>query len=137
MSTFNKFQPFTEALAEKVHNLGSDTLTLFLTNSAPTADMANLSEITQIAYTNLSSRVLTQASSAQTGGQYKLVINDITLTASGGSVGPFRYIGVFNDTAPGDPLICWFDYGSSITLADGESLEVDFDGSNGLLTIGA
>lgn len=135
MASFNKFQPFTESLAEKVHNLGSDTLELFLTNSAPTAGMANLSEITQITYTNLSSRVLTVASSAQSGGTYKLTINDITLTASGGSVGPFRYIGVFNQTASGDPLICWFDYGSSITLADGESLEVDFDGTNGLLTI--
>jgi hypothetical protein len=97
--------------------------------------MALLSEITQITYTNLSSRTLTTASSAQSGGTYKLTINDITLTASGGSVGPFRYIGVYNDTAASDQLICWFDYGSSITLADGESLDVDFDGTNGLLQL--
>ena len=136
MASFNKFNSFVEAIAEKVHDLGSDTLTLALTNSEPTAATdTQLSDISEISYTYCSSRALTVASSAQTAGTYKLTINDITLTASGGSVGPFRYVVIYNDTATNDELIGWYDYGSSITLNDGETLDVDFDDSNGVLTI--
>lgn len=137
MATFNKFNAFVENVAEKVHNLGSDQLVVALTNSAPTASNSVLADITQITYTNLSSRNITTSTSSQTSGLYKLVVNDLTLTASGGSVGPFRYIVVYNDTptSPADPLIGYYDYGSSLTLASGESLTIDFDGVNGLLTI--
>lgn len=137
MATYTKFQPFIEHLTEKVHNLGSDTLTVALTNSAPSAANSVLADITQISYTNCSARALTISSSAQTSGTYKLVIADLVLTASGGSVGPFRYVVVYNDTptSPADPLICYFDYGSSITLAAGETLTIDFDGTNGLLQL--
>jgi hypothetical protein len=140
MATYNKLNGFVEHLAEKVHNLGSDSLKVALTNTAPGSEstpptgatgtniLANLTEIT---YTNLSSRVLTTSSSAQSGGTYSLVINDLVLTASGGSVGPFRYVYVYNDTptSPADPLIAYFDYGSSITLADGETFTLDFGSS--------
>lgn len=135
MATFVKFQPFVEHLAEKVHNLGSDTLTVALTNTAPNATDATLSQITQISYTNCSSRALTTSASSQTSGTYKLVIDDLVLTASGGSVGPFRYVVIYNDTAASDQLICYFDYGSSITVAAGETFTLNFDGSAGLLTI--
>jgi hypothetical protein len=135
MATFNKFNAFVEALAEKVHNLGSDQLTLAMTNTAPTSAGAILTDITQISYTNCSSRNLTVASSAQTSGTYKLTINDIVLTASGGNVGPFRYVVLYNSTTGSGNLIGWYDYGSSITLADTETLTVDFDGTNGVLTI--
>lgn len=138
MATYVKFNAFVEHLAEKVHNLGSDTLTVALTNTAPTAATDSvLADITQITYTNLSARVLTISSSAQTSGTYKLTIADLVLTASGGSVGPFRYVVIYNDTptSPADPLICYFDRGDSITLQDGETLTLDFDGTNGLLTI--
>jgi hypothetical protein len=135
MAVFNKFNPFVEAVAEKVHNLGSDQLTLALTNTLPTSANSVLADITQITYTNLSTRNLTTSASSQTGGLYKLVVNDITLTSTGGSTGPFRYIVVYNSTAAGGPLIGWYDYGTSLTLNSGESLAVDFDGTNGLLTI--
>jgi len=135
MAVFNKFNPFFEAVAEKVHNLGSDQLTLALTNTLPTSANSVLADITQITYTNLSTRNLTTSASSQTGGLYKLVVNDITLTSTGGSTGPFRYIVVYNSTAAGGPLIGWYDYGTSLTLNSGESLAVDFDGTNGLLTI--
>jgi hypothetical protein len=137
MATYNKFNSFTEALAEKVHNLGSDTLTVALcaAANAPVATNTQLSNLTQISYTNLSSRVLTQGTSSQTSGTYKLTINDLTLTASGGSVATFRYVVIYNDTATNDELIAWFDYGSNITLASGESLTLDFDAANGLLQI--
>lgn len=136
MATYNKFQPFVEHLAEKVHNLGSDTLKIALTNTAPNATDATLSQLTEISYTNCSSRDLTVSSSAQTSGTYKLTLADLTLTASG-TVGPFRYVVIYNDTptSPADPLIGYYDYGSSITLANGESLLLDFDGTNGVLQV--
>jgi hypothetical protein len=135
MATFNKFQPFVEAVAEKVHNLGSDQIAVALTNSAPLATAAVLADITQITYTNLSSRNVTTTSSSQTSGTYKLVLADLTLTASGGSVGPFRYVVLYNSTTASGNLIGYYDYGSSITLADTETFTIDFDPSNGALTI--
>src|SRR3990167_9161148 len=113
MATYTKFQPFVEKLAEKAHNLGSDTLTVALTNTAPAATNGVLTDITQISYTNLSARALTTSSSAQTSGTYKLVIADLTLTASGGAVAAFRYVVIYNDTAASDELIAYYDYGSS------------------------
>jgi hypothetical protein len=135
MATFNKFDSFVEAVAEGTHNLGSNQLTIALSNVAPTAANSVLANITEITYTNLSTRNLTTTSSAQSGGLYKLVVADTTLTSTGGSTGPFRYVVVYNSTAAGGPLIGWFDYGSSITLLSGESLTVDFDQVNGLLTL--
>ena len=135
MASFNKFQPFVEQLAEKVHNLGSDQIVVALTNTAPNATDATLSQITEISYTNLSSRNVTTTSSAQTTGTYKLVLADLVLTASGGSVGPFRYVVLYNDTAASDQLIGYYDYGSALTLLDGETLTIDFDPSAGVLTI--
>lgn len=135
MAAYNKFNSFVEALAEKAHNLGSDALMVALTNSAPIATNTQLTNITEITYTYCSARTLTISSSAQTSGTYKLVLADLTLTASGGSVGPFRYVVIYNNTATNKELICWFDYGSSITLADGETLKLDFDDANGVLQI--
>ncbi len=134
MATFTKFQPFVEKLAEKAHNLGSDQLVVALTNSAPSAANGVLADITEISYTNCSSRNITTTSSAQTSGTYKLVLEDRVLTASG-TVGPFRYVVIYNDTATNKELIGYYDYGSSITLNSGETLTIDFDGTNGLLQI--
>lgn len=134
MATYTKFQPFIEALAEKVHNLGSDQLVVALTNTAPNATDATLSQITEISYTNCSTRNITTTSSAQTSGTYKLTLTDLVLTASG-AVGPFRYIVVYNDTSASDNLISYADYGSSISLASGDTFTIDFDGTNGFLTI--
>lgn len=131
MATFNKINAFVENVAEGVHNLGSDQLVVALTNTAPDAADAVLTGITEISYTNCSSRSVTTSSSSQASGTYSLVNADLTLTASGGTVGPFRYVVLYNDTptSPADPLIGWYDYGSSITLADGETLLIDFGAS--------
>jgi hypothetical protein len=134
MATYTKFQPFVENLAEKVFNLGSDTLKVALTNTVPTSSMATLSQITEISYTNLSSRTLTVSDSSQTSGTYKLVINDLTLTASG-TVPTFRYIVIYDDTATNDELIAWFDYGAAVDLLSSDTLLLNFDGTNGLLQI--
>lgn len=135
MATYTKFNSTVEAIAEKVHNFGSDQLKVALTNTAPSATDTQLSDLTEITYTNCSSRDITTSSSSQTSGTYKLVIADLTLSASGGPVGPFRYVVVYNDDATNDELVCYFDNGSSLTLADGESVVLDFDGTNGLFTI--
>lgn len=135
-STITIFDAFVEAMAEKKHNLGADSLKVALTNTAPVeATSAVLADITEVSYTNCSARVPTISSSAQTSGTYKLVLADLVLTASGGSVGPFRYVVLYNDTATNDELIGYYDYGSAITLADGETLTLDFDGTNGVLTM--
>lgn len=136
MADFNKFNSFVEAVAEKVHNLGSDQLVVALcaAANAPVATNAQLSELTQISYTNLSSRNITTSSSAQSSGTYKLVLADLVLTASG-AVATFRYVVIYNDTAANDELIGWYDYGSNVTLANGETFTVDFDPTNGVLQL--
>lgn len=135
MATFNKINSFVEYLAEKRMNLGSDQLVIALTNTAHTSTWDELADLTQIAYTNLSSRNITTSSSAQTSGTYKLVLNDLVLTSSGGTTGPFRYVYIYDDTATNDDLIGYYDYGSSITLQDGDTFTINFDGSAGVLTI--
>lgn len=134
MATYTKFQPFVENLAEKVFNLGSDVLKVALTNTVPVNTYSTLSQVTEISYTNCSARTLTISSSAQTSGTYKLVIADLVLTASG-TLGPFRYVVIYDDTATNDELIAWFDYGSALTLAASDTLTLDFDGTNGLLQL--
>lgn len=140
MAAFNKFNAFVENLAEKVHNLGSDTLKVLLTNTTPVATNSVKADLTEISAGNGYTAGGTQAtiaSSAQSSGTYKLTLDDVVFTAAGGSIGPFRYAVLYNDTptSPADPLIGWYDYGSSITLADTETLMVDFDATNGVLTL--
>ena len=134
MATFNKFQPYVEKLAEKAHNLGSDQLKIALTNSAPSAANGVLADISEISYTNISAREVTTTSSSQTSGTYKLVLTDLVLTASG-SVGPFRYVVLYNDTATNDELIGWWDYGSGITMANLDTFTINFSEANGVLQI--
>jgi hypothetical protein len=137
MATFTKFDSFVENLAEKVHNLGSDTLTVALcaAANAPIATNTVLANLTQAAYTYCSTRAITVTGSAQTSGTYKLTCTDLVLTASGGSVGPFKYVVIYNDSASNKELICFFSYGADITLLAGETLTIDFDASNGLLQL--
>ena len=144
MATFNKVNDF---VVNAVHNmdLESDQVVVALSNTAPSSESSDpssdgngiLGNVTEVAYTNLSSRNVTTTSSTQTSGTYKLVLTDITLTSSGGSTGPFRYVYLYNDTVatPADPLIGYYDYGSSLTLNDGDSLTVDFSAANGVLQI--
>jgi hypothetical protein len=129
MATWNKFQSWAENMVE-VANLGTDQFVIALTNTAPVATNSVLTDLTQISYTNLSSRNLTTASSTQTTGTYSLTLNDLVLSATG-SVGPFRYIVVYDDTptSPADPLVGWWDYGSSITMTNGETFTIDFTGA--------
>ncbi len=136
MAVFNKFNAFVEHVAEGVHNLQTGAITVALTTAAnaPVAGNSVLADLTQIAYTNLSARVVTVSASSQTAGTYSMVGTDLVLTASG-AVATFRYVVLYNDTptSPADPLIGYYDYGSDVTLASGETFTIDF-GSN-ILTL--
>jgi hypothetical protein len=140
VATYNKFQAFVEALAEKVHDLGSDTLKVYLSNATPDAATdavkADLAEISAGNGYTAGGNTAAQTSSSQTGGTYKLVLADpATWTATGGSIGPFRYAVLYNDTTASKNLIAWWDYGTSITLSAGDTFAVDFDPTTGVLTI--
>ena len=128
MATYTKFQCFVEDLAHGVHNFDSNTLKVAFSNAsnAPSASAhVKLADITTIAAPAVNSVTLTKSSSGQTSGTYKYIPNDLTMTASG-SVGPFRYVIIYNDSAANDPLICYFDYGSEVTLAKDDTFTLDF-----------
>ena len=132
MASFVKFHQFVEDLGLGVHNLDTGALKVYLTNATPdqTADLvkSDLAEITnQNGYT---APVDVTGVWSETGGTATLAGTDITITATG-AVGPFRYAVLYNDTptSPADPLIGYWDYGSSVTLASGETFTVDFGAS--------
>jgi len=139
MATFNKFNNFTKALGDKLHNLGADTLFVQLSNTAPVATQSVETDLaadlaTANGYT-AGGVTLGVGTWTTAGGVAKLVITDKVITASGGPIGPFRYVIILNNSAALKDLIGWYDYGSSITLNDTETLTIDFDGVNGVLTI--
>ena len=142
MATFNKFNCFTENLAEKVHDLGADSLKIMLSNTAPSASLTVKGDVTDITAENgytAGGAVVVVTASTQAAGVYKLVANDLVFTASGGTFGPARYAILYNNTAgAGDstrPLIAWWDRGASATPAAGETFTIDLDQSGGVLTI--
>lgn len=137
MATFNKFNSFVEAIGQKKHNLNADVLKVMLSNIAPVATNAVKADLTDIAAGNGYAAGGSQATGntyVQASGLAKLLATDVTITASGGSIGAFRYAILYNDTATNKELIGWFDYGAAITLNNGEAFLVDFDGTNGILT---
>ena len=138
MATFTKFNPLVEALAEGVHNWQTNTLTIALTASAPSAANEVLGDITQISYTNIqdgtsTGRNLTGITSSQTSGVYTLTATDLVLTATG-TVPAFRYLVLYNDTAASDPLIGYYDYGTTVNLLNGETFTIVWD-PTGILTL--
>lgn len=138
MAAFNKFNAFVADVANKVHNLGADTLKVMLTNTAPVATNAIKSDITEIAAGNGYTAGGTQAtlvSSAQAGGTYALKLNNVTFTASGGSIGPFRYAVLYNSSPVNGNLIGYWDYGTNLTVTVSNSFQVQFDAVNGALQL--
>ena len=135
MASYNKFNAFVADLANGVHDFSSDQISVALcaAANAPVATNSVLGDLTTVALTNLVSADVTTTSSTQTSGTYSLVLVDPTLTASGGSVGPFRYVVFYNNASASDSLIAWYDYGSEITLASGESLAINIDTTNNRL----
>lgn len=134
MATFNKINDFVEDLLNGVHNGSTNTFKYALSNTAPGSETSNptadgngvLANVTEVAYTNLTEdRSISNATVSLSSGTVSFDGDNEVLTASGGSVGPFRYVYLYNDTATGDPLIGYWDYGSSITLADTETFALN------------
>lgn len=135
MASYNKFQDYVERLNLAIHNWSAHTFKAALSNTAPNATDDELADITEIGAGNgysAGGMTLDGVTLSETTGTAKVVITDEVLTASGGSIGPFRYVVIYNDTSTNDKLVCWYDYGSSITLLDTETFTIDFDGTNGL-----
>jgi hypothetical protein len=137
MASYNKIQDYVDQLCRGIHNWGSHTFKATLTNAATVNTntiFANLTEITAQNGYSAGGPALDTVTPSETSGTAKVTIADEVITASGGSIGPFRYITIYNDTAtsPADALVCWFDYGSSITLLTTETFTLDFDATNGL-----
>lgn len=132
MANYVKFHQFNEDLGLGVHNLNTDTLKVCLSNTAPTvATNALKADLTAITEEHGYTPVDIQNTYSQTSGTGTLAGVDVTITSASGTVGPFRYAVLYNDstTVLVDPLICYWDYGSSITLADAESFLIDFGAS--------
>ena len=136
MAAFNKFQQFVEDLGNGVHDLvgTNDTLKVYLSNAAPDAAAdavkADLAEISAgNGYT--AGGEDTQNDGSETSGTLTVTGVDVTWTASSGTIGPFRYVVLYNDTptSPADPLIGWWDNGSEVTLQDGEEFTANFGAS--------
>ena len=139
MAAFNKFNSFITAVAAGTHagflNASTDVLTVYLSNATPSASADSVkADLAEIATGNgYTGPVDIQNAASQTGATITVTATDVTITASG-SVGPFQYAVIYNDTAASDPLVGWYDYGSAVTLAAAETFKVDFGAS--LLTIG-
>ncbi len=144
MVAFNKFNQFVGDLANGLHALGTDTLNVMLTNPAPAASNITKGNITEIAggngYTTNGAAPARTSSTANSSGTYSLVLANLTFTASGGSIGPFRYPVLYNFTKynannTANVLVGYWDYGSSVTLATGETFTVGFDPVAGVLQL--
>jgi hypothetical protein len=136
MASYNKIQDYAEQVNKAVHNWSTHTFKAALSNTAILATNAVFANITEISAANgysAGGMTLDTVTLTESSGTAKVTIADEVLTASG-AVGPFRYVYIYNDTptSPADPGVCWYDYGSSISLANGETFTLDFDGTNGL-----
>ncbi len=134
MAAYNKFETFVGDLANGTHDLVGveHTLNVYLTNAAPSASAdsvkTDLLEITvEHGYTGAEDVANT---GSESGGTFTLTGSAVEIVASGGTIGPFQYVVLYNDTAASDPLICWWDYESPLTLNDGESFTIKFDNSD-------
>lgn len=139
-ATYQKHQDYAEQVNKAVHNWSTHTFKATCHSTAPVATNSVLADLTQIGAGNgytTGGFTLDTVTLTETTGTAKVTIADEVITASGGSMAAFRYLDVYNDTptSPADPLVFFLDYGSSLTLATGESLTIDFDGTNGVWTM--
>ena len=136
MAVFNKFQDFSEQLARGVHDFDSHVFKVLLTNVAPVASNTVKGNLTEIAAGNgyVAGGSVTTIAIAEVSGTTSVTGTQVVFAANGGSMGPFRYAVLYNDTSATDALIGWWDYSSSITLSDSETLTVKFgSGSPGVI----
>jgi len=130
MAAYNKFQDFSEQLTSGVHNFVSNAFKIMLVSSpAPIATNTIKSNLTEITAGNgyTAGGTATTITVSETTGTTTVQGTQVVFTASGGSIGPFQYAVLYNDTATNKNLVAWWDYGSSVTLASGETFTVKFN----------
>lgn len=139
MAVYNKFNQFTKDLIDGKHNFASNVFKVMLSNTAPVATNSIKGDITEIAAANgyVAGGTATTITESTASGTAKVVGTNVVFTATGGSIGPFQYAVLYNDTqtTPAKPLIAWWDYGSAVTLSATETLTVAFDATNGIFTV--
>lgn len=139
MAAYNKFNAFVENQLISAIDWNADVFKVMLTNTAPLATNSVKADLTEISAGNgyTAGGTATTISHSRSGGTSKIVGTDVVFTASGGTIGPFRYAVLYDDTvaSPADPLVAWWDYGTGVTLNSGETFTVDFDATNGIFQI--
>lgn len=143
MAAYNKFNIFTQDICEGAHSFksGGATYKVLLTNTAPVATNAVYADISATELANgggyTTGGTTSAMSDSTASGTEKVLATNTTFTGSGGGTASFRYVVIYNSsqTTPLKPLVCWFDYGSSIALAAGDTFTVSFDGTNGLFQV--
>lgn len=138
MAALVKYQTFVEDLLEGMHDFDGHVFKIMLSNAPPNvASHALRGDAAEIGagFGYAAGGTATAITTSRTGGTAKVTATDVTFTAAGGAIGPFRYAILYNDTPPGDPLIAYWDYGASLTLTDGNQFTVDFDATAGILTL--
>lgn len=133
---FIQFNIFAQNLGDGVHDLNTDVLAIYLSDTAPNVATAQVkADVPEIATGHgYGGPVGIDNLYSQTSGVGILTsASNKTITAAGGSIGPFRYIVLCNTSKSGSPLIAYYDYGSEVTLLDTQSFRVNF-GAN-VLTI--
>ncbi len=129
MAGYNKFNQFVGDEGEGIYNLDTHVLKMYLTNTTPVATMEIKSELAEITAQNgyPAGGIDVQNTWIESGGTATLGGTSITFTASGGSFGPFRYAVLYDDTptSPADPLIAWWDYGTSVSTTAPETFKID------------
>jgi len=149
MSAFNKFNQFVQSVGNGAINLNGDTFKLILTNTSPSAadtvyngaafqiqSNTNAAEISNGAGYTQGGATIGSTAYSQTGGLGTMTGNSVSWTSTG-SMGPFRYVTMYDSSAGANannrPLVGYWDYGSSITLTNGNVFTVNTNA--GLLTI--
>lgn len=137
MAAPRKFNAFSRDIADKKHNFGSDVFKVMLSNTAPISSNSIKTDITEIAagFGYVAGGTATTITESTSAGTYKAVGSTVVFTAAAGSIGPFRYAVLYNDTSATKALVCWWDNGESITLAAAEAFTIVFDATNGILQI--
>ena len=134
MADYVKFQDFVEQLGKGVHQLhaAGHEYKVYLTNNPPdVANDAGKGDLAGITEENGYAPADIQNDLSESGGTLTVTAVDKEWTASAGGFGPFQYAVVYDEdaTSPADALVCYWDYGSSISCNEGEKFKVDFGAS--------
>lgn len=141
MATYTKYSTFVENLSNKLIDAfgTTDTWKAVIHTDSPQATDNGVSDLTQIGgsngYTTGGENI--SFNSTRSGGTVTATATDVVWTASGGNLGSSttgEYFSIYDDTSAGDNLLCSFDYGSTFTVASGETMTLDFGASLYALT---